>query len=604
MPHTLEKDIFTKSYFVLQDEITKANPGLSGHDLRVQIAEQFRPRYRLDMEAFHHEIAGTGEYKVQDVMITDDGDIYYPKYNTTAEKLNENTRLHNPKEYSIADHQASRLAAKTLAHGASTVAMVYAREGSDNRDIQIFKIDPITKRGQTTMINAASDGKLHTFFEMQGIMQRMFPELTQVKPEEKISVFTDRPLSVVTARRITASVRQQQQKETKVKVQPNTNVILVSEARAHPGSDRDSGQARMTAHNPERLTLEKIREKPIAIADVIEKRHREMTETKHALLVVAKTCVGIGAVPFLIGSLAKELPKPMVAVEKSIARHEKKKRRSLSLASRLARREHKAHKFLTRLNQTRKIEDISFPVKLKIKSKEKRKWKRKGKAQDKLWLMSTVGKIIQSHSERISIDSRRSLSRTLMRDGNDRLRERTLVHVLIKLAHKVKKFEQSPIKPMKNELKIAESAARKKTEFTVSKKEKQHREKKEAIVKFSFALTLWFFMSSPVKNGTSSKDWIPPGGMTKDKEAFIQKEPVPWILLSIIWYLAMIRESGGHNAPKAKVKKKKKNYQSVQLIDLPPAGIIFAWGSGERVPLTAVRQLADEEGELGGVRTK
>ena len=87
-------------------------------------------------------------------------------------------------------------------------------------------------------------------------------------------------------------------------------------------------------------------------------------------------------------------------------------------------------------------------------------------------------------------------------------------------------------------------------------------------------------MSSPVKNGTSSKDWIPPGGMTKDKEAFIQKEPVPWILLSIIWYLAMIRESGGHNAPKAKVKKKKKNYQSVQLIDLPPAGIIFAFAPG------------------------
>lgn len=77
----------------------------------------------------------------------------------------------------------------------------------------------------------------------------------------------------------------------------------------------------------ERLTLVKIREKPANIIEVINKEHTEMQRTVRALAIVAETRVAIGAVPFLIGTLAKEQPKAMKAVEKSVIRHERKMRK-------------------------------------------------------------------------------------------------------------------------------------------------------------------------------------------------------------------------------------------------------------------------------------
>ena len=194
-----EKEIFKKSYDVLLSKTALVNPELSAHELRVQVAQKFRPRYKQDKNAATLESSGLEVYDGLDFEVTLDGNIYYPAYGVTSEELNENTRLYNPDQYSPVDHQTSRFVAKTLAGGAAFVATTYARDGNDNRDIHVYYIDRATGKGKTKTINTAKEGKHHTFEEMNGLMQRLFPEYVHTKPVEKVLLVTDKPLPQETA---------------------------------------------------------------------------------------------------------------------------------------------------------------------------------------------------------------------------------------------------------------------------------------------------------------------------------------------------------------------------------------------------------------------
>jgi len=65
-------------------------------------------------------------------------------------------------------------------------------------------------------------------------------------------------------------------------------------------------------------------------------------------------------------------------------------------------------------------------------------------------------------------------------------------------------------------------------------------------------------------------------------QPLVSKGPKPyWILLSIIWYLAAIREHGKSSHPQKKKKTKKAAIRKFPAghVPLPPSGIIFAYGS-------------------------
>jgi len=158
--------------------------------------------------------------------------------------------------------------------------------------------------------------------------------------------------------------------------------------------------------------------------------------------------------------------------------------------------------------------------------------------------------------------------------------ERKIWHILQKLA---KKQEMSMTQ--ESRLRKPKRLGERKIFLIERPAARNQKKKKEAIFRVSFAWTLWLLLKlsasreQPKLTGQMKHVDISNTKEVKQK-GLIQKESAQWVLLAIIWYLAMIRESGGRNAPKAKVKKKKKNYQSVQLIDLPPAGIIFAFAPG------------------------
>ncbi|MCX6793519.1 MAG: hypothetical protein NTY06_00240, partial [Candidatus Gottesmanbacteria bacterium] len=68
----------------------------------------------------------------------------------------------------------------------------------------------------------------------------------------------------------------------------------------------------------------------------------------------------------------------------------------------------------------------------------------------------------------------------------------------------------------------------------------------------------------------------------KKSEKLILKEPAPWFLFAIIWYLAMIRESRGAGsgyAGQGKKKKAKKQIIQYYPTPIPQQGVIFAFAS-------------------------
>lgn len=118
------------------------------------------------------------------------------------------------------------------------------------------------------------------------------------------------------------------------------------------------------------------------------------------------------------------------------------------------------------------------------------------------------------------------------------------------------------------------------------------------VEQFSFALTAWLMLKlvnyfnalDALENllkrdvGQEKSENDSPIGpleqIRKSKpEGLIQKETTNWLLLAIIWHLAMIREQGfsQQSAKKSTVKKKKSKHPNI--ISDYPQGVIFAFGS-------------------------
>ena len=141
--------------------------------------------------------------------------------------------------------------------------------------------------------------------------------------------------------------------------------------------------------------------------------------------------------------------------------------------------------------------------------------------------------------------------------------------------------------------------------------ETSRKESKEAVSNFSFAFIVWLLIRSKetwVQNHTMGQQLetlndenslvLHEIHQTQKQEGLIVKEPAQWILLSIIWYLAMVREAGlvkqARQATQAKqvrrvrkvrrvrqaVKKKKKMKQLYQKYAyFPKHAVIFAFNS-------------------------
>jgi hypothetical protein len=116
---------------------------------------------------------------------------------------------------------------------------------------------------------------------------------------------------------------------------------------------------------------------------------------------------------------------------------------------------------------------------------------------------------------------------------------------------------------------------------------------KESVENFSLTLMIWMLLkvSSYYSNlefihkviASQKTDSLHELVREENPERLIQKEPAPWLLLSIIWQMAMIREQGiaqqNNQNTNGKKQKKQKNTSIQKLPYFPDSGVIFAFSS-------------------------
>ncbi len=571
--HNPSPGIYKISYLDSLKNLTADHSDWSPSQIRKEAAIRFRPRFRQDkassiQEARNEAMSPGPEF------ILKDGEVYYPAYGMSANELNENTLRLNPSEYSLAQHQTTAVMSEAFRNGATEVVAAYHREGEDHRDLIVMKYDPVTGKGKMTIVNTAQDGNFHKFQDMQSVAKSQFVTHYEMRPANNVFILSDKPLA---HQKVQKALGYVEQRIALVLREPDRHVADVK-LEQQKRERRDEVYRVEQVFQSERLSLTKVREKPVRIADIIQKRHKEMTETKHALRVVAETHVAVGAVPLLITALTKEVPKPMVAIEKSIARHGKKevkhRQQDIRRKQEVKTKESEVQKKKFEIVMKKPVFH-TMSKELKIQDKKER-IKRRNKRARKILREKNVIKLSEKRIEK-PLFSRK--------EKRQKKQQERLSMALFRLARKISKIEKRLVFTLETRKRpqIKRGLHLEKPHLTdVAPKKARHVEKKvrrerqkEAVVRFSFAWTFWLLLKmSALREHIHNTD-------TKDEkqEALIQKEPAPWILLSIIWYLAMIRESGAQNAQKAKVKKKKKSYQSARLMRLPPAGIIFAYAS-------------------------
>ncbi|MCX8008514.1 MAG: hypothetical protein N3A54_02285 [Patescibacteria group bacterium] len=201
------KEIFRNSYDLLYREVSSQykDQGWTESDMRRETARIFRPRYKEDVASYKRENSGLSEYVVAEFVILD-GHIFFPSYGTSLERLHENQMRQTPDQYSLSDHQTSRMIEEALRNGATQVVTSYAREGSDNRDVVWMKYDPVAKRGEQIIINTATDGNYHTFKEIQGIANSRFSDLYSHIASDRVFILSDVRIPPERAQQVIQSV--------------------------------------------------------------------------------------------------------------------------------------------------------------------------------------------------------------------------------------------------------------------------------------------------------------------------------------------------------------------------------------------------------------
>ncbi|MDP1722282.1 MAG: hypothetical protein Q8L37_03665 [Candidatus Gottesmanbacteria bacterium] len=348
----------------------------------------------------------------------------------------------------------------------------------------------------------------------------------------------------------------------------------------------------------ERITLAKIREKPVSVVELTAKRHVQMQRDARALSVIAETGLAMHAAPVLLARIAEQLPTPVRAVEKSIARHAKKELRRKNKELRKAKREVKKNRLASqevvlRSWETKELKARRKRLKLHLevtaegriftfndRDKRKRKERRKmnmEKGIKKVAAAELLTPIILEKREKQQIRKLYQMIRRAERTLDRMRMPRREKIVWVKLAVADTEFAKFASQG---------SASRSEKEKRVLRKPGFRRAKpgfaedvrlqeRMVFVGVRFAWMVWMILGRK-EAGTSKSTFIRHRLASQD-DVLQDKEETPWVLLSIIHYLTALREQGAQNTTNTtnttnRQMKKRKNL-------LPQHAVIFAYAS-------------------------
>ena len=198
MAGCIQEKSYLDSYKAETAAVIKQLPSYySPHDVHAETTRRFKIRYAMDHASEAKDINPTDEVSESAPFTLKDGHIFYPTYGehgTYLDTLHQNQKNYSD-SYSLSDHQTSRLAEEAFRNGATTAVLSYAREGENNRDLLVMTYDHETKEGKTFVVNTAMDGKQHSYNEIITIGQKQFDKLFLIQPTDTSAILTDTSLS-------------------------------------------------------------------------------------------------------------------------------------------------------------------------------------------------------------------------------------------------------------------------------------------------------------------------------------------------------------------------------------------------------------------------
>jgi hypothetical protein len=625
------------------EEVKKELPELSASQVRHEVADRLRPLFKQDKQSWRQENSGEKEYDGTKIKVTENGDVYYPEYgNRTLEQCHIRQLTITPESYSKEEHQTSRLIQEAFRNGATRVVTSYAREGNDNRDIVVMEIDPVSREGKLRIINTKENGRNHTYSEISQMMEERFSMLHTIKPNDTMTVLSDAVVTNEQTERVFHSVERIHQEHERALFANRTHVPESGDNNIKPTESIGEYSLRVVRDGSVNIAVE-IKDTIHQVKKYSDDRKTEDVSHERRLSFFTRLLGPIDYEKKAEGKTGDRIVfagKPMLKEQPVVrlTRKEKKARKNLRREQQrntpvifevksnidkhikneksIQKKQSEHKKFLAGTNE-KKRSKISKSVKevqrstLKIEKnrdvlkkrilKEMKRLKNKQDVKNPEMLINKSG--IKERIFHVKKDTQEKTPR-LKRIRKLKEKLRALTGFLAALDRKEKKQEKNLLKRHQKQVfsevsrivanetqQVAEkSGAEKRGAHRVSKEQKmQKRQEKRAVVLWSVGMLVFALLKE-----TRPKPSIQIHQIEDNKETQrlhiqeSQQEQTPWLLLSIIWYLAQIREQGFVTVtqqPKKKTDKYKptaplKRQQHIQISQNPVLnGIIFTYGS-------------------------
>lgn len=164
----------------------------------MSILQQFRHKYNdnktyLKQDKEGPPVALGPEFTVRD------GGIYYDKFGKSLQQMYEDQRLIRPHEYDPKEHATMTMVEQAIVAGAKVVSHVghnKDEKGDESiRDQIILRWDPVTKKGSMEIRNIAPDGNFHSIETALDIIRDTMPGMAEIHLLEGVAIFSDTPIT-------------------------------------------------------------------------------------------------------------------------------------------------------------------------------------------------------------------------------------------------------------------------------------------------------------------------------------------------------------------------------------------------------------------------
>lgn len=518
-------------------------------EARIHVAHTLRPRFALDRQSAERETNNISEYEVPEAefTVTPDGRVLYTKYNRTLDELHERQRELQPDQYSVNEHDTSRLIERMFQRGATEVVTSYSRAEGDNRDIVVMRFDPITRIGTTHIINTQVDGSNHDFQTIQGIAKDKFTHLAEATSGEHLFVLSNAPVRNEKIVEGIKSFQESKQYDIK-KIAPSMDTVVLEEFA---------------------VTSRQVREKVTQdIKDTIRgvQRYVQTTQKHHPkkedvppfyvrLFGLKKSIISDRDKDFLSPGFSSNLQS--VDTQKTIIRHvqhEVNYGSNHTNGDKQVDRK-KSNMVLTTVFET---EPIKRGKGMQVEKKQPpfRKEKRLIEKEKKL------------KRQKISIPLFHESPVILINNNNEKKRDessgnqKNLPQRYTWMVQQLRRIEQSLLKQDR----ASNNHINKENE---SKNDREKRTEQIIMVRVTQLILIWLITSYAEKHSLLKQTTLTKKIGSEYIYRNYQHNETPWILFSIIWYLVMLREQGKVTIQKKQKKKKTNN------VNIPT--VIFAY---------------------------